>query len=112
MSGISPDVRAEVLELDGFRCLAPQLDRNAGWCKDRWGHLITRWTGRDPGGDKLELHHVKEANKQMMGRKAPTDIHHLIPLCPWHHQGLEAGACWATKRENLALMRRHLEKNR
>ena len=106
---IPPNVRAQVLLRDGYRCVAPELDREAGWCRDAWGNLITRWSGRDPGPEKLTLHHVKDADKQMMGKKAPTNPAHLTAICPGHHTATDAGACWATSRENRARIRAYLE---
>lgn len=105
--GIPPEVRAAVLHRDGYRCMASVLDRDAGWCKDRFDHLITRWPHHDPGGDKLEINHVKEAGKPMMGKKAPTDISHLVALCPWHHRGTKAGSNWEAR--NRHLLRAYLE---
>lgn len=92
---------------DGYRCMASVLDHDAGWCRDRWGHLITRWPNHDPGGDKLEINHVKDRDKPMMGKKAPTDISHLIALCPHHHRGTEAGSNWEAR--NRHLIRAYLE---
>ena len=43
--------------------------------------------------EELELDHVGEMR---MGKAAPTDIDHLVSLCPWHHRGLKAGRNWAT----------------
>jgi hypothetical protein len=88
MNRISPEVRQQVLERDHLVCLAPVLDPDAGSCRDRFGNV-----GWEVPVEELELDHVGEMR---MGRAAPTDIDHLVTLCPWHHRGLKAGRNWAT----------------
>lgn len=107
---VPPKVRDAVLRRDDYRCIAPLLDREAGWCKDRWDHPISRWIGRDPGGDKIEMSHTKDLDKPMMGKKAPMNPAHLVSLCPWHHRGTEAGSNWEAR--NRAKIRAYLERVR
>ena len=97
-----------MLERDNYRCMAPQLDGNAGWCKDAWGHIITRWPRYDRGPQYLQMSHVKDEDAPMMGKKATSDRYHLITLCPWHHEGTEAGSNWEARNRNR--IRRHLER--
>jgi hypothetical protein len=99
---IDPTIREEVLRRDGYKCVAPRLDPEAGPCRDRWDQPITFWRGKDPGPYRLEMNHVKDTGMLMMGRKAPTDVDHLVSLCPWHHRGTKAGSNWeAVHRDQL-----------
>ena len=94
MSRIPPGVRQQVLARDRYVCVAPNLDRAAGECRDAWGN---------PGWDvpivELELDHVRP--EPMMGKTAPSEPEFLVTLCPWHHQGREAGRNWATSHRPL-----------
>jgi hypothetical protein len=99
-STIPANVRLLVLRRDGFRCIAPQVDLHAGWCKDTWGHVITRWTDRDPGPQYLTMSHTKEDGELMMGKKTTPEEMHLVSLCPFHHQGFTAGSNWEAVHRN------------
>jgi len=99
-STIPPHVRAIVLRRDGYQCIALEIDRDAGWCKDTWGHIITRWPDRDPGPQYLTMSHTKDEDELMMGKKTTPDEWHLVSLCPWHHQGFAAGSNWEAVHRN------------
>lgn len=85
---VTPELRDEVFAMDGWRCVAPRLDPDAGVCRNRWGDSVIA-TGRMPV-TALTLDHVKDA--PMMGKRAPSDVRHLVTLCAGHH--LLSG--WAT----------------
>jgi len=93
MSRIPAGVRRQVLARDRYVCVAPSLDRAAGECRDAWGN---------PGWDvpivELELDHV---GQMRMGKAAESIPEFLVTLCPWHHQGREAGRNWATSHRPL-----------
>ena len=101
-----------VARRDRHRCIAPTVDRNVGWCHDRWGHVITRWPVGRIDRDKITYAHVKDADAQAMGKKAPTDPEHLVLLCWGHHEGVgeRGGYCWGTSRDGLAKQRAYLER--
>jgi len=107
MSAIPSTVRARVLLRDGYACIAPQLDRQAGWCMDAFGNRITRWPGRDPGPQYLQMSHTKDADALSMSKKAESDEQHLVALCPFHHTGTAAGSNWEAVNRNR--IRQHLE---
>lgn len=101
-AGVTPRLRLMVLRRDGFRCIAPQLDGRAGWCRDIWGNPITHWPARDRGPAYLQMSHTKDADKLAMGMKAPTDRDHLVTLCPFHHTGTAGGSNWeAANRDRI-----------
>lgn len=99
-STIPPKVRAFVLMRDGYRCVAPQIDGRAGWCRDVWGNPITRWPARDLGPQYIQMSHVKDQGELAMGKKAPADPAHLVSLCPFHHTGTEGGSNWEARNRN------------
>jgi hypothetical protein len=85
---VTPDVRDAVLIRDHFRCVALELDPEHQ-CQDRWGREL----GRPPGRMHpmhLTLDHVKD--EPMMGKRAPSNITHLVTLC-W---GAHLNTSWAT----------------
>ena len=94
MSRISARVRLAVLKRDHFACVAPVVDREAGGCRDRFMRPVYIVPVTD-----LELDHVRD--QPMMGKTAESDPDHLVTLCHWHHQGLDAGRNWATSHRPL-----------
>ena len=69
---VTPDLRVAVLERDQG-CVAVLLGEDAASC-----------------GGRLTLDHVKDQPR--MGKRAPSDMAHLVAICEWHH--LWSG--WAT----------------
>ena len=68
------DLRRAVLERDKY-CILLRLDPDHR-CRDRWGEY------HDPRNlDKLTIEHVKL--EPMMGKKAPTDLAHLVAMCAY-----------------------------
>lgn len=99
---VTLEVRQAVLGRDGYRCMAPELDRVAAGCRDNYGNDMAY-----PGGyhvARLELHHVKDQPR--MGVRAESDPDHLITLCPWHHKF----SGWATSRTGLTMAREYLRR--
>lgn len=97
---------------DNYRCVAPLIDGHAGFCHDRWGNLITRWSdARKLDRDRVTIAHVKGHGEQQMGKRASSDDLHLLILCWGHHEGMgeRGGRCWGTSREGLEKQRRYLE---
>lgn len=84
--------------------LTLRFDGKLPWCMaavldpDEWGRCQGRWT----------LNHVEDPALPMRGRKPPDDIDHLVSLCDFHHQGMEAGRNWAARSENKILQWRYL----
>lgn len=103
MTAIPPSVRAFVLRRDGFRCMAPVLDPDAGHCRDAFGSVVARpHFLRDPGPVYLQMSHTKPRGELSMGMKAMAIPANLITLCPGHHTGTEAGSNWeAVHRETI-----------
>jgi len=99
-STIPAFVRAAVLRRDGFRCIAPEIDGLAGWCRDTWGNPITQFPAYDRGPQFVTMSHTKDADELAMGKKAPADSEHLVTLCPWHHQGTQGGSNWEAVNRN------------
>jgi hypothetical protein len=106
-SVVTPVMREAVLLRDGYRCIAPQLDGLAGWCRDTWGNPITRWYGRDLGSAYIQINHVKPEGALAMGRKVVATADNLVSLCPFHHTGTTAGSNWEAA--NRWKIRRYLE---
>jgi hypothetical protein len=107
-SSIPPKVRARVLSRDGFRCIAPQLDGLAGWCRDVWGNPITSWPNYDRGPQFLQMSHTKAEGELSMSMKAPSTQEYLVSLCPHHHTGTTAGSNWEAVNRNK--IRRFLDR--
>lgn len=80
---VTPELRRAVLERDGG-CVTPRLDPGAIGC---WG--------------RLQLDHVKDQPR--MGKRAPSDMAHLVTVCERHH--IWSG--WATS--HRALLREYLK---
>jgi 5-methylcytosine-specific restriction endonuclease McrA len=72
---VTPELRDAVLQRDDYRCVA----RRACDCL-----ALGDCDGR------LTLDHVKDQPR--MGKRAPSDMAHLVTLC-WHHH---LGSGWAT----------------
>jgi hypothetical protein len=86
---VTPELRDAVLIRDGFRCVALGLDPDHR-CQDKWGRpLAVRPNGRMHPAH-LTLDHVKD--QPMMGKRAPSDMAHLVTLC-W---GAHLWTGWAT----------------
>lgn len=81
---VTPELRDEVLALDGYRCVARLIALRAGEpidaCRNKWNAVVIE-SGRYPRL-ALTLDHVKD--EPMMGKRAPSDVRHLVSLC-WHH---------------------------
>lgn len=96
---VTPELREAVLRRDGYQCIAPRIacrDPNHvygpnGLCGD-----VDQCSGR------ATLDHVKDQPR--MGKRAPSDIDHLVTLCEWHH--LRSGWATAHRPELRAYLRR------
>lgn len=80
---VTPELRTAVLERDDYVCVAFRLG-GYGFCS---------------GG--LTLDHVQDGYGRM-GKRAPSDMAHLVTLCARHH--IDSG--WATA--NRPLLREYL----
>lgn len=84
---VTYDTAREVLRRDGYECAAPRVAREIGEeidrCRAMWGQDMngTVQDGRAVG--YLTLDHVRDG--PMMGKRAPSDIEHLVTLCYHHH---------------------------
>lgn len=98
---VTPELRAEVLALDCYRCVAPLLGATDA-CRDRWGQLaaITHYGEPSYNVSALTLDHVRD--EPMMGKRAPSDIRHCVTVCWSHHLG-----GWATA--HRPALRRYLQ---
>jgi hypothetical protein len=80
-----PDAEANYVFARDRSCRAPLLDRDAGPCYGR-----------------LTLEHVKDA--PMVGKRAPSDRHHMLVLCYFHNTG------WALTSDAKARERAYLRR--
>lgn len=90
---VTPAVRQAVLIRDGG-CVAPYLGAPDG-CATAFGYPVP--TGATDGW--VELDHVRD--QPMIGKRAPSDVAHLVSLCHHHHQD-----GWATA--NRGVLRLYL----
>lgn len=113
---VTPWVADFVARRDNYRCIAPAVDGQAGWCRDQQGFVITHWPTNHLDPTKVTLAHVKDEDGQAMGMRAKSDQHHLLVLCWGHHLGNgvtgQGGAIWATSRVNLERQRHYLNQFR
>jgi hypothetical protein len=109
---VTPWMAEQIARRDGYRCVAPEIDRDSGWCRDRWGNVITHWPADRLDPVKITIAHVKDADGQSVGLRAPSDFTHLLLLCWGHHEGagMKGGYCWGTSREALDKQRRYLSR--
>lgn len=82
--------------------MAPVLDSELSTiCADTFGNPLVH--GSLAARDHLQIDHVPDANASAMGKRAPSDLGHLISICPRHH--LHG---WATARRGRDLEREYL----
>ena len=87
---VTPAMALEVFARDQG-CVAPRL---GGSTMDCWG--------------RNRIEHVQDGYGRM-GRRAPSDVGHLVTLCEGHTEtGMRAGYVWATDRVNRQAMRDYL----
>lgn len=86
---VTPALRLEVLERDERRCIAPRIavehEQPIDECKGLWGRpAVLFWTANGPIYDiaSLTLDHVNL--QPTLGKRAPSDLAHLVSIC-WHH---------------------------
>lgn len=80
---VTPELRAAVLERDG-RCVRSRMEPEHE-CRNNWGEYH-----RADALAQLTLDHVQERYGRM-GKRAPSDMAHLVTLCWDAHLG-----GWAT----------------
>ncbi len=91
---VTPELRAAVLSRDNYQCVAGRMEFTKAWLSPEVDRALL-FTGNayiplpDCSGP-LTLDHVRD--QPMMGKRAPSDMQHLVTLCAFHH--LESG--WAT----------------
>lgn len=84
--------------------MAPVLDPELHTtCADSFGNELV------PGSyfalDHLHLDHVPDANGSAMGKRAPSDLRHLVAICPAHHL-----FGWATSKRGRDFEREYLQR--
>ena len=79
MSRVTPELHAAVLVRDRA-CLLSKIEPDH-LCRDTWGNPHA-------AGDlsKLTVEHVKDHS--MMGKRAPSDMAHLVALCAYANIGV------------------------
>jgi len=98
---VTPQLHQFILARDG-QCMAPVLDINlASLCADQFGNTLQQ--GSYFALQRLQLDHVSTKGHTAMGKRAPSDMRHLVALCPYHH--IPSG--WATS--HRPLLRDYLE---
>ncbi len=66
-----------------------------GWSSQCWG--------------TIGLEHVQDGGGRM-GRRAPSDVRHLVSLCQGHREpGMMGGHVWCTDKVNRQAMREYLK---
>lgn len=89
---VTPEMHAAVMARDGM-CRAAAIDPEHV-CRDRWG------TPHPPHQIRsLTVEHVKD--EPMMGRRAPSDLSHLVALCWAANVGVPSKALRSGLREYL-----------
>jgi hypothetical protein len=78
---VTPELRAAVLERD-LVCTLARLDPTHE-CRDRWG------LSQPPSWD-LTIEHVKSESR--MGRRALSDLQHLVAMCYGGNVGVPSAA--------------------
>jgi hypothetical protein len=107
------ELSTAVFERDGWTCLAPQLDPEAGPCHDQSGRWFVteemRLNSFRPGRliyvrRFLTLQHV-----QILGR-TDNDLRFLLSLCWGHHlgNGEKGGRIWSKQKKAAEAQRRYL----
>lgn len=81
------DVAREVLRRDNYECVAPKIAREnleeIDRCQAKWGQPLLGSVDDGTAVGYLTLDHVRD--HPMMGKRAPSDIQHLVTLCYHHH---------------------------
>lgn len=95
MSAVPAKLRAEVYLRDGYRCIVPTVDPDAGPCGNLFGDLIPRH--RSMTRSELTIEHVTPGYGRM-GRRADHVVEQCVTLCWRHHlgHGEKGGFIWAT----------------
>jgi hypothetical protein len=90
---VTPAVHAAVLARD-LQCFAYRMDRRH-ICKDAWGRSHSPYDL-----SRLTLDHVKDA--PALGKRAPSDMLHLVAMCAGTNIGVPSKAIRQAEREYLA----------
>lgn len=100
------ELSALVFNRDGWVCLAPKLDPQAGVCRDREGRPFRQMGPVNPRRvrEYLTLQHVQ------LGGKTDNDFKHLLSLCWGHHLGTgeKGGRIWSKQSAAARLQRKYL----
>ena len=91
---VSPEMYRAVIARDGG-CVAPLVDPGCSPCRSQWGAVHDRsFLGM------LTLDHVRE--EAMMGKRARSDMRHLVAICYGHHIATTGGGSnWATSHRGV-----------